>query len=169
MTPENAAELPISNAVLATLIPAYTQDESMFMIHDSKWLGRGPDGNIAPGKILEPGENAWAYVAGLNNKSDAHWPLLANAFAKTAGNLGPNGNPSYTNYESLKGGLWKGREAVVVNCDGSAKVVKTHKVNSKTYIVSRNDDPTKNAFNYDPVAKWLTPDCAVLQPIPPAP
>ena len=174
-TPATVSDLPNSNAVLATLMPNYCADESVFGISTSKWLKSGrPDGDVSPDKILEAGENRWAYVAGLLDTSNSRWPLVAYAFAQSSGNLGANGNPSYTNDEKLTGGLWKGRKAIVARCDGSANIETTHQVNATTFIVRRDGDATKgdatkNAFNYDAKVQWLTPDCAVLQPIPPKP
>lgn len=67
-----------ANAVFRELFKdGLVQDETVF---GSPWSSFIPDKEIgsAPDfpKALEPGENHWAYVAGLSNTSQPHFPLV---------------------------------------------------------------------------------------------
>jgi prepilin-type N-terminal cleavage/methylation domain-containing protein len=174
--PTTLSGLADSNGVLKTLIPDYIADETVFGISKSKWCGSGlPDGNITnwAQNALQAGECAWTYVAGLTDTSNSRWPLLADAFAGAAGtNLGPNGNPNYVSDEGQPGGIWKGKKAVVLRCDGSANIETTYSANAAagganaTYTVSQ-DGSNLNAFTYNQAASWLSTDAQVLQPLAP--
>ena len=101
-----AAALPF----LAAIVPTYVPDESIFFVAGSKWSTTKPDLD----EILETGENHWAYTAGLRDVSSPRMPLLADGFSGTIG--------TYTDKEGLKGGLWKGKKAVVLRVDQSGTV-----------------------------------------------
>ncbi len=63
-----------SNALFRQLFAAQiTQSEQMFYAKtkDSK----RPDGDITPGHLLEPGENAISYITGLTSKDDPATPI----------------------------------------------------------------------------------------------
>lgn len=150
-----------SNKILATLIPDYISDETVFTIAKSAYCKRGADGNTAQGQALRSGENGWAYVVGLTDTSNARFPLLANGFK--------SGATTYTKDESQPGGLWRGDYAVVIRADISGQPEKCVRQNgSDTSFVKRDDDATKNAFDKDPGAQtpWLNgDDVQVLNPL----
>ena len=147
-----------ANTILATLIPDYCSDEQIFVIAKSEYSKKGADGNTSSGNALQTGENAWAYVTGLNDTSNSRYPLLANGFTP--------GGTTYTTDDSQKGGLWRGDYAVVIRCDTSGTIEKTIKRGKSTHV-RRDDNPDKNAFEPDPAGEnpWLTgSDVKVLPP-----
>jgi prepilin-type N-terminal cleavage/methylation domain-containing protein len=70
--------------------------------------GRDPDFVQA----LETGENAFAYVSGLNSSDVARLPLIANGFSAKPG--------VWSNNKNEKGGVFQGRYGVVCRVGGSA-------------------------------------------------
>lgn len=124
-----------SNDAFAKLVPQYIPTEKIFYLAKSKWtptppdevFGTGSDG--APASTnLDTGENHFAYVNNLTDTSNPNFPLIADGFA--AGSPG-----TYTNDETAKGGVWKGKKAIVVRADLSASVEKCNnafKVMGKT-------------------------------------
>ncbi|MEP6822977.1 MAG: type II secretion system protein [Chthoniobacterales bacterium] len=124
-----------SNDAFAKLIPQYIPTEKIFYLAKSKWtptlpdevFGTGADGTPASTN-LATGENNFAYVNNLTDTSNPNFPLIADGFA--AGTPG-----TYTNDETAKGGVWKGKKAIVVRADLSAGIEKCNnsfKVMGKT-------------------------------------
>lgn len=147
-----------ANKILATLVPDYISDENIFTIKKSAYCRNGADGNVSAGNILKAGECGWAYVRGLSDTSNSRYPLLANGFKM--------GGITYSNDESLPGGLWRGEYSVVIRADISGSADKCIKRGKDTFV-KRDDNPNKNAFEADPngVTPWLTgPDVKVLNP-----
>lgn len=134
-----------SNDVLSTLLPDYLPEKSIFAIGKSKYCTKAgtPDAtSTANINKLGQAENEWAYVVGLNDTSYARWPLLASGFK-------PGSTPPvYDTDDTKPGGIWKGKKAIVIRCDGSGNV-ETLKKSDKS--VKRNpDEPdatAKNAFS----------------------
>ncbi len=58
-----------------------------------------------------------AYVVGLQDTFNAQFPLIADGFADLE-------RHAYSTTEAARGGVWKGQQAIVVFCDGSAKLMK---------------------------------------------
>ncbi|HWB61496.1 MAG TPA: hypothetical protein VG733_18585, partial [Chthoniobacteraceae bacterium] len=114
-----------ANDAFAELFPTYLTDESIFATPGSAWSPTGPDQQYdnAPdntsGKTLEAGENTWAYVTGLNDSSNAAVPLIADGFT---GNAGVTSSHTYTVDPTQKGGVWKGKQAIVVHSDASGGI-----------------------------------------------
>lgn len=74
--PATGEEYSNSNEVFRGLFPHYIDSERVFAVAGSAWGGRA-DGRIDDeNEILEPGENHWAYIAGLTDTSRSDWPLL---------------------------------------------------------------------------------------------
>lgn len=139
--PTKAAAGDSSNKVLRILIPDYLPDRAIFTIPKSAFC-KSPQPSTATDP-LPNGTNEWAYVSGLSDTSNSRWPILADGFdPQTA----TSGDPSYVTDESLPGGLWKGKKAVVIRVDGSG-VVET--LLSTTKTVKRTDDDNQNAFKGD--------------------
>lgn len=152
-----------SNAILSSLIPDYIPEKSVFAIPKSAYCNGVGRGNSQPDK-LGAGENEWAYVKGLSDTSNARFPLLADGFAP--------GGTSYVADDSLPGGVWRAKKAVVVRVDISGTVEVLYKRgtgnNVKGTVKRSEDDPQKNAFEVDSSANppWLTgADVKVLNPI----
>ena len=72
------------------------------------------------GDILTSGENHFAYVLGLSTTSPATWPLIADGFNSA-------GDHTYSKNETEKGGVWKGKKAVVLHCDNSGSIETLNK------------------------------------------
>jgi prepilin-type N-terminal cleavage/methylation domain-containing protein len=157
-------DLKDANEAYANLIPAYVSNETPFGNSASKYCkdksggNRGPDNDISTrNKVLEVGENTYAYVRGLSETSNASYPIIADGFAQ-----GSESDPKYSKKEGDYGAQWKGKYAIVVRCDGSATVENVH---SQTLKVLRKGQGQKNLFkeessDNDP---WLI-GCKVLNP-----
>jgi len=149
-----------SNEAFRELFKAHLVDtEKLFAISTDAWHSNSPSGDskwpdndigTAPdfAQALLPGECAWAYVSGLNQKSDPQLPLLANAFSESIG--------QYAGNKSHKGGVFAGEVCAWINVSGSAKVgtlspdfrLLEVKDGQKTDVFSKswgtNPDNTKN-------------------------
>jgi len=128
-----------SNDAFRTLVPAYLDSESVFFVSGSK-AGAAADNRVSPeSRILERGENHWAYVAGLSSTSNSGYPLIVDH---------TDGSGYYTDKENTLGGTWKGTKAVVIRVDNSASTVKLLGTGAKRYI-PRHDERSKNALQTD--------------------
>ena len=156
-----------SNLVLGILIPDYLPDRNIFVNAKSAYTKKYQSAQAAEG--LPVNTNEWAYVSGLSDTSNSRWPLLADGFAKDLS------NPKYSLDESLVGGIWKGKKAIVIRVDGSG-TVETLKTGDLT--VKRTESDTGNAFKGDPAGQvapgklqWFSDDTKsgvfVLNPIEP--
>lgn len=118
-----------SNTAFDRLLPTYLTTIQIFYESKSAWTPvqmKDPSSAVmTAGTSLPAGSNEWAYVTGLDNTSDPRLPLIASGFADLKSH-------AYTTTETARGGVWKGRTAIVVFCDGSAKVIKC---NPSTYVV----------------------------------
>lgn len=161
-TPTTTDGLSDSNSVLKTLLPDYITDETIFW--NPKAAGycnkTPPDNKIgaqsgagAGGVALDKGENSWGYVAGLNDTSNARWPLIADG--------APNG--VYDINENNPGGVWKGKKAICIRVDISGTVETLFTAN---HTIKRDDDPSKNALTVDDQNGWLIKDSKFLAPLP---
>jgi prepilin-type N-terminal cleavage/methylation domain-containing protein len=143
-------QLQDANDAFANLIPGYLSNESPFGNPASAWSKdangtiKGPDNNIENrNKVLEKGENVYAYVAGLTEVSNSSWPIIADGFE---GNPGPVTDPKYTRLEGERGGVWKGKVAIVVRNDGSAQA---EQIDRNSLKVLRKGSGNKNLFAED--------------------
>ena len=120
---DNDGKFPVSNgtdanSAFAQLIPQYVTTEKVFYLAKSPWTPTPPD-EIASdaGTTLIAGENNFAYVDNLTDTSNPNYPLIADGFsAATVG--------TYTTDETAKGGVWKGKKAIVIRADLSGNVEK---------------------------------------------
>ena len=115
-----------SNDALWWLIPTYLNDEFIFAVPGSAWnLTPGPDGrtdalgSAARTLTLAAGENGYAYTLGLNDTSNAGFPLIMDGFIAGAAPPWP-----YSTNKTIDGGVWGGTKAVVIFVDGSGQVMK---------------------------------------------
>jgi prepilin-type N-terminal cleavage/methylation domain-containing protein len=115
------ATTDFSNDAFRWLLPTYLSNEDMFALVGSAWSPNAPDNIVdqtAGGTSLVAGENAYAYVTGLNDTSNPQFPLLGDAGTGAAAT-----DNVFTNIKADKGGFWGGQKAIVIFVDGSGKVV----------------------------------------------
>jgi prepilin-type N-terminal cleavage/methylation domain-containing protein len=117
-----APDITTANQAFRTLFPAYITTEDIFAVKGSVYTKNNPDNKIDQNPsggtyadTLKAGENSYAYVLGLTETSNAAFPVIADGFADPIG-----APPKYESDKSKKGGVWAGKRAVVLNCDGSA-------------------------------------------------
>ncbi len=149
-----------SNAAFKNLVPDYITQEKIFYVNKSAFNNAAPpDENTAFASRLTGGENCYAYVRGLTDTSNPSWPLIADGFATPA-------SGSYTATEGVKGGIWKGKAAIVVRVDGSGQV---ERLNPTFQVFGPAGGATKaNIFLQNAGNNWLTPtNFLVLNPLDP--
>jgi prepilin-type N-terminal cleavage/methylation domain-containing protein len=153
-----------ANEAFANLIPTYLSSESPFGNPASRWCknaaggAKGPDNNISNRQnVLEQGENAYAYMMGMSETSNASWPIIADGFTQ-----GSSSDPKYTTVDNDYGGVWKGKVAIVIRNDGSGTKETVDRTSLK---VLRKGGNAKNLFaeDKDPNDPWLV-GCTVLNP-----
>jgi prepilin-type N-terminal cleavage/methylation domain-containing protein len=146
-----------ANAAYALLIPAYIPGEKIFYLAKSIWTAVPPDEVFSDSaSTLKTGENAYAYVGNLTDTSNPSFPIVADGFAAAGG-------PVYTSDETARGGVWKGKQAIVVRVDTSGTVEKCgtdFKVYGKTGDPSGSDQDI-----FAPSATWLGPTQTALNPL----
>ncbi len=128
-----------ANEALATIVPDI-ESEKIFYVPGCQWHGtgrfqQGPDNlwetsEPKQGKALEAGENHYAYAVGFTDSTSSRFPLLASGF--TQGTTG-----TYTDDETQPGGVWQGRNCVVIYCDGSGE---TPRLDKEFRYVDGNDE-----------------------------
>ncbi len=146
-----------SNAAFAALFPTYTNSETIFGNSLSTYQTRRPDNIIdnpytgKPVKTLEPGENVYAYVAGLTDKSDPTAPIVVDG---TAGSL------FYSSDKTKRGGTWEGKETIVIHLDNSGSVETLLGRENTRYIPSKVSGRPTNGLDLS----WLGPGVHLLNP-----
>jgi hypothetical protein len=155
-----------SNDAFWWLFPTYLTREDIFTVRGSNWSPTPPDNKLdAAGSAertdtLRQGECAYLYVTGLNDTSNPEFPLLADA--GTAENV-----TVYTNRQNEKGGVWRGKKAIILFVDGSGRIVSVDdRTDRKAAFVKR---PRRNYNLFDNTAgtsadPWLTPMNLILAP-----
>ncbi len=151
------AEVKDSNAAFAVLFPECLTDETLFGNPLSAYQTRPPD-NVTdpsytgkPGKTLEPGENVYSYVAGLTDKSDPLAPLVAD---------GTDGTGHYRTDPKQRGGVWKGRQAIVIHVDDSGSLETLTGPDDARYIPRHGGEDKANLLD----VSSLGPDVRLLDP-----
>ena len=133
-----------SNQAFACLFPTYVQSETIFGIQSSAYQTRVPDNVFdqpytgQPVKTLEPGENAYSYVAGLTDKAGADMPLVVD---------GTDGTGHYVTDLKKRGGVWKGERAIVVHLDNSSSLETLVGPADARFIPRAPDDRTHNLLD----------------------
>lgn len=106
-----------SNKAFALLVPNYLPTEKLFYLAKSAWSTKVPDENTTnPSDRVEASTNNFAYELGLTDISNPSFPLIADA--PTTGGQ----SAVYSTDPTKKGGVWKGKKAVVIRCDQSGTV-----------------------------------------------
>jgi len=137
-----------SNEIFASLIPDYIDSERPFSVGTSAW-GPRSDGRMEDeSDRLRPGENHWAYIAGLTTSSRSEWPLVVD---------GTDGSGNYHRTPGKKGGCWEGRKAIVIRVGGVAETVRLQGDDDARYL-PRRGYPEENALD---VSAYMG-DAAVL-------
>lgn len=133
-----------SNAAFACLFPTYTTSEQIFGNPLSAYQTRRPDDVIdnpsvfPPVKTLAPGENVYAYVMGLTDKSSPVSPLVVD---------GTDGTGHYRTDPKSLGGVWKGERAIVIHLDNSGMVETLHGPATARFIEGPPNRPTQNLLD----------------------
>ncbi len=149
-----------SNLAFANLIPNYLPTEKLFYLAKSKWSPTVPDENTtAAADRCEAGTNNFAYEMGLTEISNPSFPLIADAPAAGGGGA----TASYTTDASAKGGVWKGKKAIVIRCDQSGNV-ETTTVTGANGIVKGPTGAAAVADIFAPSATWLSATNNLLLP-----
>jgi prepilin-type N-terminal cleavage/methylation domain-containing protein len=150
-----------SNAVLACLIPTYISTESTFYLPKSKWSpAPGDEKTAAFGDRLEAATNNYAYVLGLSETDNPRYPLITDAPA-TGGT-----SAVWSTDPSVKGGVWKGKKAVVIRVDSSGAIETTVPGASGTQTIVKGQTGTGTVADiFVPVSgAWLS-GCTILEPL----
>jgi prepilin-type N-terminal cleavage/methylation domain-containing protein len=74
--PGGSEPMLTSNDAFRSLVPDYLPTEQVFSVPSSPLGGRADNQTSPEARILERGENHWAYIAGLNTSSNSAWPLI---------------------------------------------------------------------------------------------
>ena len=145
------------------LFPTYTQSETIFGNPLSNYQTRTPDNVIddaftgSPIKPLEPGENVYSYVMGLDDSFDPTIPLVVD---------GTDGTGHYVAALARHGGVWGGAEAIVIRLDNSGRFEKLAGPTNARYIPmgtlsaadnSKPDDNLLDVSRYGPAVRLLDP------------
>jgi hypothetical protein len=94
-------------------VPNYISQEKIFYLGGSAWSPTVPDEDTSTApKRIEAGTNNFAFIFGLTDTDNPSYPLVFDApqAAATTYNINPG----------QKGGVWKGKKAVVIHTDISA-------------------------------------------------
>jgi hypothetical protein len=106
---------------------------------------------------LKSGQNEWAYVLGLTDISNPFLPLIADGFANPVSH-------TYTGAQNQKGGIWKGKAAIVIRVDSSGAVTAVDQ-STMTVIGPNGSAAPGDIFTTANAANgWLTPENVVVNP-----
>lgn len=106
-----------SNQAFALLIPNYLPTEKLFYLGKSAWSPTVADEKTTlPGDRCEASTNNFAYEFGMTETSHPSFPLIADA------PFSGGTSAVYKTDQTQKGGVWKGRKAIVIRCDQSGTV-----------------------------------------------
>lgn len=144
-------EIVTSNDAFRSLIPTYLDNEKVFTVTGSKAGGTADNKMDEAARMLEAGENHWAYICGLSSGSNSNWPLIVDH---------TDGGGTFSPRENTRGGTWLGTKSVVVFTDGSARLVPLLGGGEKRYL-PRFDDKSKNALL---VEEYMGDDVKLLEP-----
>jgi prepilin-type N-terminal cleavage/methylation domain-containing protein len=112
-----------SNDAFWWLFPNYVTSEDIFAVAGSAWSPNPPNNILDPPtatgrtNTLATGECGYEYITALNDTSNPQFPLIMDGGIATG-----EANVEYTNVQSDRGGIWKGKKAIVIFVDGSGQV-----------------------------------------------
>jgi hypothetical protein len=106
-----------SNQAFALLIPTYLPTEKLFYLGKSAWSPTVSDEKTTlPADRCEASTNNFAYEMGMTETSHPSFPLIADA------PFSGGSSAVYKTDQTQKGGVWKGKKAIVIRCDQSGNV-----------------------------------------------
>jgi prepilin-type N-terminal cleavage/methylation domain-containing protein len=150
-----------SNQAFACLVPNYLPSEKLFYLGKSAWSPNVPDEKtLVSTDRVEASSNNFAYEFGLTEISNPSFPLIADA-PRTGGTSGV-----YSTDPNAKGGVWKGKKAVVIRCDMSG-TVETCVVNTAagtSTVQGATGGTTKTDIFAPNAATWLSTSNSLLLP-----
>jgi prepilin-type N-terminal cleavage/methylation domain-containing protein len=141
-----------SNQIFASLVPAYVPTEKIFYLAKSFWSPTAPDENTATAADrVEQQTNNFAYMFGLSDTDNPNYPLVFDAPTATV--------TTYPTNPALKGGVWKGRKAIVIHTDTSGNVENTTTVTATTFNIMGKTGAAAPADILVPVVanNWMDP------------
>ena len=154
-----------SNVYFRVLIPTYIPNEKLFFVAKSAWNTRGgiiqaPDEVItAETDKLSAGENQYAYVQNLTETSNPSFPLIADGFV--------SGTPgTYTAVDTDRGGVWKGKKAIVVRADQSGTIETVRTTGPTAFKIFGKTGATADADIFAPTSGWLSATQTPVNPTP---
>jgi prepilin-type N-terminal cleavage/methylation domain-containing protein len=147
-----------SNDAFWWLFPNYVTSEDIFSVAGSAWCPNPPDNTLdlatdtARVKTLAAGECGYEYITALNDTANPQFPLIMDA-----GTAAAEAAVTYTNVQANKGGIWKGKKAIVIFVDGSGQVMT---VNNQAAPAASFVTRPGHAYNISdngqaPVEAWL--------------
>lgn len=143
-----------ANDAFAQLVPQYVAAEKVFYLAKSAWTPTAPDEVMSPAtEAVKSGENNFAYVNNLTDTSNPSYPLLADGFSDTT--VG-----TYATAESAKGGVWKGKKAIVIRADISGTVERC----TSAFKVFGKTGGTADADIFASSTTWLDSTQVVFNP-----
>jgi prepilin-type N-terminal cleavage/methylation domain-containing protein len=148
-----------SNQAFACLVPSYLATEKLFYLAKSAWSATVPDEDTsAPAKRCEAGTNNFAYELGLSETSHPSFPLIADA-PKAGGSMA-----EYSTVQTDKGGIWKGKKAIVIRCDMSGVIENTKVATPKATVPGKTGAATtsNDIFVPDSAVSWLVGNTLLL-------
>jgi prepilin-type N-terminal cleavage/methylation domain-containing protein len=149
-----------SNDAFWWMFPTYLTSEDIFTIGGSAWSPNPPDNILdAPTdttrtKTLATAECGYEYITGQNDTSNPQFPLIMDAGTATT-----EAAVTYTNVQTDKGGLWRGKKAVVIFVDGSGQVTTVNDQTSPVASFVRRPGHSYNISDnaqVDPNDPWLS-------------
>jgi hypothetical protein len=155
-----------SNDAFWWLFPVYVTTEDIFTVPGSAWSPSPTDSKLDPPGCVErvdtlrQGECAYLYVTGLNESSNPEFPLLADAGRAEDVTV-------YTKNRSEKGGVWRGKKAIILFVDGSGRIMP---VDDRTKPAAAFVKRPGHAYNiFDTGAgtsddRWLSSTSLILPP-----
>jgi hypothetical protein len=155
-----------SNDAFWWLFPVYLTREEIFIVRGSAWSPSPPDNKLdSPGSVervetLRQGECAYLYVTGLNDTSNPEFPLVADAGTAEDATV-------YTNARNEKGGIWRGKRAIVLFVDGSGRIMTVDDRTDPNAAFVKRLGHAYNIFDTGASTsddRWLTPANLVLPP-----
>jgi prepilin-type N-terminal cleavage/methylation domain-containing protein len=150
-----------SNQAFACLVPNYIPSEKIFYLGKSPWSPNTPDEKMtAAGDRCEAKSNNFAYELGLTEISSPSLPLIADA-PNTGG-----ASAVYSTDPTAKGGVWKGKKAIVIRCDMSGTVETATANGSGGAIIKGQVGGSAPDDIFKPAPTWLSASNSLVLPAP---
>lgn len=140
-----------SNDAFRDMLEYVDYNEKIFTVSGSMWGATADLKTTSVGEMLRPGENHFAYISGVSPDARGQWPLVVD---------GTDGGGTYSEQVSERGGLWKGKYAVVGRIDGSVGSERLQGDGAVRYL-PKFDDPSKNGLK---VAAYMGKGARLLDP-----